>query len=290
MSNSHPIARSRRARARRSPRGALRAGHRRRASPSATRVPAQTDGEYLARAGDCIACHTARGGEPFAGGLEMPTPFGTIYTPNITPDPETGIGKWTCRRLLSRAARRQVEGRLASLSGVPVSELHEGHARGRGRDLRLHPDDRAGEEEEHAAQDELPVQPAQPPDRLARAVLHAGRVQARPEAVRRMEPRRVSRAGPRPLRRVPHEPQPPRARRRRTRSCRAASFRCRTGMRRRSRPTAKRGSASGRPTRWWRSCAPASASAASCSGRWRRSSTTACSTSPRPTRRPWPCT
>ena len=63
--------------------------------PSATRVPAQTDGEYLARAGDCIACHTARGGEAFAGGFEMPTPFGTLYTPNITPDPETGIGKWT---------------------------------------------------------------------------------------------------------------------------------------------------------------------------------------------------
>ena len=64
-------------------------------APSATRVPAQTDGEYLARAGDCVACHTARGGEPFAGGLEMPTPFGTLYTPNITPDPETGIGKWS---------------------------------------------------------------------------------------------------------------------------------------------------------------------------------------------------
>ncbi|HTP99155.1 MAG TPA: hypothetical protein VMN56_07505 [Casimicrobiaceae bacterium] len=63
--------------------------------PSTTRIPAQTDGEYLARAGDCIACHTARGGEPFAGGLEMPTPFGTLYTPNITPDPETGIGKWS---------------------------------------------------------------------------------------------------------------------------------------------------------------------------------------------------
>ena len=64
-------------------------------APSATRIPAQTDGEYLARAGDCIACHTARGGAPFAGGLEMPTPFGTLYTPNITPDPETGIGKWS---------------------------------------------------------------------------------------------------------------------------------------------------------------------------------------------------
>jgi cytochrome c5 len=54
-------------------------------------------GEYLAKAGDCIACHTntIKKGKQFAGGLPMVTPFGTIYTPNITPDPETGIGKWT---------------------------------------------------------------------------------------------------------------------------------------------------------------------------------------------------
>ena len=52
-------------------------------------------GEYLARAGDCIACHTAREGKLFAGGLPMKTPFGTLYTSNITPDPQTGIGKWT---------------------------------------------------------------------------------------------------------------------------------------------------------------------------------------------------
>lgn len=52
-------------------------------------------GEYLARAGDCIACHTAPEGHIFAGGLAMPTPFGTLYTSNITPDRETGIGKWT---------------------------------------------------------------------------------------------------------------------------------------------------------------------------------------------------
>jgi mono/diheme cytochrome c family protein len=58
-------------------------------------VPKMSRGEYLARAGDCIACHTARGGEPFVGGLAMRTPFGTLYTPNITPDPETGIGKWS---------------------------------------------------------------------------------------------------------------------------------------------------------------------------------------------------
>ena len=51
-------------------------------------------GEYLARAGDCIACHTAPNGPVFAGGRAMPTPFGNLYVPNITPDDDTGIGRW----------------------------------------------------------------------------------------------------------------------------------------------------------------------------------------------------
>ncbi|WP_444814708.1 c-type cytochrome [Variovorax flavidus] len=52
-------------------------------------------GEYLARAGDCIACHTAPGGQQFAGGRAMPTPFGNLYVPNITPDDQAGIGQWS---------------------------------------------------------------------------------------------------------------------------------------------------------------------------------------------------
>lgn len=52
-------------------------------------------GQYLAEAGDCIACHTKHDGQAFAGGLPMVTPFGTIYSPNITPDPDYGIGNWT---------------------------------------------------------------------------------------------------------------------------------------------------------------------------------------------------
>jgi mono/diheme cytochrome c family protein len=52
-------------------------------------------GEYLARAGDCVACHTETNGKPFAGGRAMVTPFGSLFVPNITPDDETGIGKWT---------------------------------------------------------------------------------------------------------------------------------------------------------------------------------------------------
>ncbi|MGF6768435.1 mono/diheme cytochrome c family protein [Paraburkholderia sp. GAS199] len=52
-------------------------------------------GAYLARLGDCIACHTARNGKPFAGGLAIQTPIGRIYSTNITPDRDHGIGAWT---------------------------------------------------------------------------------------------------------------------------------------------------------------------------------------------------
>ncbi|OZI42464.1 cytochrome [Bordetella genomosp. 5] len=52
-------------------------------------------GRLVAAAGDCIVCHTAPGGQPNTGGLALDTPFGTIYTTNITPDRETGIGAWS---------------------------------------------------------------------------------------------------------------------------------------------------------------------------------------------------
>ena len=52
-------------------------------------------GNYLAQAGDCISCHTAPGGAPFAGGLKIATPFGYLVSPNITPDSATGIGTWS---------------------------------------------------------------------------------------------------------------------------------------------------------------------------------------------------
>jgi mono/diheme cytochrome c family protein len=68
-------------------------------APGRSEITATTQtinrGEYLARAGDCVACHTEPNGKPFAGGRPMPTPFGNLYVPNITPDDETGLGKWT---------------------------------------------------------------------------------------------------------------------------------------------------------------------------------------------------
>jgi mono/diheme cytochrome c family protein len=67
-------------------------------APTATVSPEAAlieKGKYLATAGDCISCHTRPGGDEFAGGLPLKTPFGTIYTANITPDKDTGIGGWT---------------------------------------------------------------------------------------------------------------------------------------------------------------------------------------------------
>ncbi|KLU25978.1 alcohol dehydrogenase [Caballeronia mineralivorans PML1(12)] len=64
-------------------------------------------GQYLASAGDCIACHTAKGGKPFAGGLGIASPIGKIYSTNITPDKDTGIGNYTLEDF-DKALRRGI--------------------------------------------------------------------------------------------------------------------------------------------------------------------------------------
>ena len=66
--------------------------------PTPAAVPEKNlieQGKYIARLGDCIACHTTKDGALMAGGLELKTPMGTIYSSNITPDPETGIGQYS---------------------------------------------------------------------------------------------------------------------------------------------------------------------------------------------------
>lgn len=64
-------------------------------------------GEYLARAADCLVCHTAPGGRSYAGGLAFPLPFGVLYSTNITADKETGIGSYSDQEFLD-AVRRGV--------------------------------------------------------------------------------------------------------------------------------------------------------------------------------------
>src|SRR3954447_21529814 len=73
------------------------------AQQPSTAVQAPTDtsnvtvqrGRYLVALGDCVACHTQPDSAPLAGGRAVDTPFGTVYSANITPDRETGIGGWT---------------------------------------------------------------------------------------------------------------------------------------------------------------------------------------------------
>jgi mono/diheme cytochrome c family protein len=70
-------------------------------------------GAYLAQVGNCAGCHTARGGQPYAGGLAVETPFGSVYASNLTPDVASGLGRWT-RAEFWRAMHhgRSKEGRL----------------------------------------------------------------------------------------------------------------------------------------------------------------------------------
>ena len=64
-------------------------------SPAATGPGDAARGAYLAQAGHCAGCHTARGGAPYAGGRALATPFGTVHAANITPDAQSGIGRWS---------------------------------------------------------------------------------------------------------------------------------------------------------------------------------------------------
>jgi len=98
-------------------------------------------GEYLARAGDCVSCHSVAGGRAFAGGLKMGTPVGTITTTNITPDIETGIGTYTLQDF-DRAVRQGIakDGRrlypampypsYAKLTDADVQSLYDYFMRG----------------------------------------------------------------------------------------------------------------------------------------------------------------
>jgi len=77
------------------------------AAPGEAAAALIDQGRYLATAGDCISCHSRPEGEPFAGGLPLSTPFGVIYSANITPDPATGIGGWS-EQQFARAIREGV--------------------------------------------------------------------------------------------------------------------------------------------------------------------------------------
>ncbi|WP_321945456.1 cytochrome c [Paraburkholderia sp. J10-1] len=76
-------------------------------SPDSFDAQLKREGARVVALGDCIVCHTAKEGRPFAGGLPLATPFGTIYATNITPDPQTGIGAWS-EAAFARAVRHGI--------------------------------------------------------------------------------------------------------------------------------------------------------------------------------------
>ena len=164
-------------------------------------------GGYLVRAGNCMACHTQRGGAPFAGGRAIETPFGTVYAGNITPHERAGIGAWSREDFWRALHDGRFARRAPAVPGLPLPQLHAGHARGRRRDVRLPAQHRAGGPRQHAAPPALALQHTGGAGRVARGVFHAGRIRERSVPPRAMEPRGLPRARPGPLRRLPHGAQ-----------------------------------------------------------------------------------
>ena len=76
-------------------------------------------GRYLATAADCAGCHTKPGGKPFAGGVALQTPFGTLIGPNVTPDPTAGIGSWTDDEFISALREGRGHGGLRLYPAMP---------------------------------------------------------------------------------------------------------------------------------------------------------------------------
>ncbi len=136
-----------------------------RARPKRRRPPARARGEYLARAGDCVACHSAPGGKAFAGGLKMGTPLGTIF------DHQHHAGHRNRHRHLHaagfrpRGAPRRRQGRPPLVSGDALSVLRQADRRRRAGAVRLlHARGAAGP----------PGQPAERNSRLSQPALAAG--------------------------------------------------------------------------------------------------------------------
>ena len=179
------------------------AAPRRRASPPAPRLLAR--GAYLARAGNCVGCHTARGGAPYAGGRGIETPFGTVYAsqpharPGHRPRPLDG------RRLLARAAPRPLEATAACSTRRSRTRTTPGSRAP--TPTRSSPTCRAcrrSRRPNRAARAALPVRHAGGAGGLARALLPARRpCRADPAQLGRVEPRRLPGRGARPLQRLP---------------------------------------------------------------------------------------
>jgi nicotinate dehydrogenase subunit B len=163
-------------------------------------------GRVLAAAGNCIVCHTAPGGVPNAGGREMETPFGTIVTTNLTPDAATGIGAWSFsafQRAMREGVSRDGKHLYPAFPYTAFTQTSDDDLTALYAYLMTQPAVVSNVPETKLA---FPFS-IRPLMALWNALPHArpggcGRI-----AIGRMEPRRLPRQRPRPLRRLPHRTQ-----------------------------------------------------------------------------------
>ena len=191
----------------------MAAGHRTGRAPAAESFAPElvAKGEALAGGGYCAECHTAKGGQKFAGGYAMPTPFGVLYSTNITPDPETGIGPWS-EAAFARAMHEGVArdgSHLFPDSPTTISPSSRTRTckalyayfmtRPRSRPRR--------------SRTRFPSRSTSAPCRRAGRFCSSGRAASSRsrEQERGVEPRCLSRTGAEPLRRLPHAAQPSRS-------------------------------------------------------------------------------
>ena len=163
-------------------------------------------GQYLAKAADCMPCHTASKDKPYAGGLKLNTPFGALYSPNITPDEDDRHRQVDGRSIQEDPSRRHPGRRQISLSGDAVRRLHQDQRRRHQGALGLFQDreaDQAGADRERAG---FPFNIRY--GMLVWRWLYFDEAYFKPDPARApVEPRRLSRRGARPLRRLPHAAQ-----------------------------------------------------------------------------------
>jgi Cytochrome c len=161
-----------------------------------------TRGEALTGGGYRAACHTAKGGAKFAGGYAMATPFGVIYSTNITPDPETGIGTWSeaaFRRAMQEGVSRDGSHLFPVFSYDHFTRLSDEDVRA----LYAYFMTRAPVHAP-ARPNGIPFQHPLSAGGVETAILPAGPLRARCLKECGVEPRRLSRAGLKPLRRLPY--------------------------------------------------------------------------------------
>ena len=164
-------------------------------------------GRDLAAIGNCNDCHTVRGGKDFAGGLPVPTPFGTIYSSNITPDAETGIGRWSeaaFRRAMQSGVDREGRHLYPTFPYDHFTNVSDDDDRA----LYAYPDDAASRSVRRPAKTSCRSRSISASwSRAGNCCSCATAPTSRTHEERGMESRRLPGRRTRPLRRLPHAAQ-----------------------------------------------------------------------------------